>query len=108
MQVYSVLLRDPQNLDNLMLWAASLLCLFGFLRSGKVMIPTASAYDPSVHLNLADITVNNLLSPTIIQDGIKASKTDPFRHGVSIHIGQTGCQLCPGERPPQLPGCVTE
>ena len=31
----------------------------------------------------------------MIQVRIKASKTDPFRQGVSIYMGATGKQLCP-------------
>ena len=26
---------------------------------------------------------------------IKSSKTDPFRHGVTLYLGQTGVDLCP-------------
>ena len=95
LQVHTVLIRDPKNFDNIMLWAASLLCFFGFLRSGEITIPAATAYDPTVHLNFADIAVNNPSDPSIIQVKIKASKTDPFRQGVLIHIGKTGCRLCP-------------
>ena len=87
-----MLIRDPKDFDNIMLWAASLLC---FLRSGEITIPAATAYDPTVHLNFADIAVTNPSVPSIIQVKIKASNTDPFRQGVLIHIGKTGCQLCP-------------
>ncbi len=78
-----------------MLWAACLLCFFGFLRSGEITIPDASSYDPSAHLNYSDIAVDNPLAPSIIQIRLKASKTDPFRQGVHIHIGKTSNQLCP-------------
>ena len=36
--------------DASMLWAAALMCFFGFLRSGEVVIPTDSAFDPTTHL----------------------------------------------------------
>ena len=78
-----------------MLWSAFLLCFFGFLRSGEITIPDASSYDPSVHLNFNDIAADNPTSPKILQIRIKASKTDPFRQGVNIHIGRTDNSLCP-------------
>ena len=36
-------------------------------------------------------------SPKVIQVQIKVSKTDPFRKGVTIHLGswRTGNELCP-------------
>ena len=43
LKVYSVLESDPSNFDNIMIWAASLVCFFGFLRSGEVTIPSATA-----------------------------------------------------------------
>ncbi len=81
--------------DNVMLWAASLLCFYGFLRSGEVSIPSASVFDPSAHLCLNDISVNNALQPTIVRVHLKTSKTDPFRLGVDVHIGHTSNALCP-------------
>lgn len=53
------------------------------------------SYDPSVHLSFSDIATDNLLPPNIIQVKIKASKTDPFRYGVSIYIGRSNNALCP-------------
>ncbi len=79
-------LHNP-SFDNVMLWAASLTCFFGFLRSGEITIPSPSRFDPSAHLCLSDIS--------IIRLHLKASKTDPFRQGVNIHVGRTGSTLCP-------------
>ena len=31
----------------------------------------------------------------MVQIKIKASKTDPFRHGVMVYVGKTGNELCP-------------
>ena len=70
-------------------------CFFGLLRSGEITIPDASAYDPSVHLNFNDIAADNPNSPKILRIRIKASKTNPFRQGVNIHIGRTDNPLCP-------------
>ena len=52
-------------------------------------------YDAQSHLCFDDIQVDNRASPTLIQVRIKASKTDPFRHGVTLHIGATNGPLCP-------------
>ena len=95
LKVHSILQFNPTEFDHIMIWAASLVCFFGFLRSGEITIPSLSAYDPSVHLNRADIAVNDPDNPTIIQLTIKKSKTDPFRQGVNIFLGATGNTLCP-------------
>ena len=78
-----------------MLWAAFLVCFFGFLRSGEITIPDAAAYDPSTHLNFTDISIDDLTTPKIICIRLKCSKTDPFRQGVDVHIGRTDQTLCP-------------
>ena len=49
-QIDHILLKDPSNSDNIMLWSASLLCFFGFLRSGEITIPTLTSYDPELQL----------------------------------------------------------
>lgn len=78
-----------------MLWAAFLVCFFGFLRSGEITIPSSSSYDPSVHLNFSDISLNSVTSPSVVAIRLKCSKTDPFRQGVTIYIGSTNQTLCP-------------
>ena len=50
-KIHQVLLCNPNDFNNIMLWSAFLLCFFRFLRSGEITIPDASSYDPSVHLN---------------------------------------------------------
>ena len=72
-----------------MLWAACCTCFFGFLRSGEITVPSAGEYDPGAHLSYGDVTLDSRESPTMAQVNIKASKTDPFRKGVSIYIGRT-------------------
>ena len=52
-------------------------------------------YDPTVHLCQGDIRIDSHRSPTFLQVQIKASKTDPFRQGVTLYIGATGTDLCP-------------
>ena len=87
--------RDPGNCDHIMLWAACCTCFFGFLRSGEITVPSAGEYDPGAHLSYGDVMLDSRESPTMAQVNIKASKTDPFRKGVSIYIGRTNNGLCP-------------
>ena len=94
-QVHKVWAQSPTEFNHIMLWAASTLCFFGFLRSGEITLTSTTNYDPSAHLSYDDISVDNATKPSIIQVRLKTSKTDPFRQGVSIYIGKTGNQLCP-------------
>ncbi len=75
--------------DASMLWAAAVTCFFGFLRAGKVVVSSDSSFDPNIHLTAADISVDNHSSPSYLAIRIKASKTDPFRQGVTIYLGRT-------------------
>ena len=42
-----------------------------------------------------DVQINSRENPTVLKILIKASKTDPFRKGVSIFLGRTDNSLCP-------------
>ena len=77
-----------------MLWVAATLCFFGFLRMGEAVAPSAR-YDPAVHLSYTDACVNDKSSPEWMGVHFKASKTDPFRRGITMYIGATGKDLCP-------------
>ena len=94
-QLRSVWEKDPKNGDHIMLWAACCTCFCGFFRSGEITVPSAKEYDPGAHLSFGDVTLDSCENPTLAQINIKASKTDPFRKGVSIFIGQTNNDLCP-------------
>lgn len=83
------------SVNNTMLWAAACCCFFGFLRSGEATVPSHSAYDPSVHLSLADVSVDSQTNPQTVILRIKASKTDQHRVGVNIFLGRTNNDLCP-------------
>ena len=80
-------LTSQSGRDALMLWAAATMCFFGFLRAGEVVVSSDSAFDPSIHLTVKDISVDSHSSPSYIAVNIKASKTDPFRRGVTIYLG---------------------
>ena len=83
--------------DYRMLWAASLLGFFDFLRAGEFTVPSMSAFDPASHLTLADVSIDSYQDPSVLSVVIKKSKTDPFRHGVTLFIGRTHSKLCPVE-----------
>ena len=71
------------------------LCFFGFLRSGEMVAPDDSNFDPAQHLSFRDITVDSLTCPSCLSVNIKQLKTDPFRVGVLVIVGWTGEDLCP-------------
>ena len=85
----------PNWYDATMLWAACCMCFFGFLRSGEIVVPSDSDYDPTVHLSVGDVRVDNTSSPSYLEIYIKASKTDPFRQGVRVYLGKSNTDICP-------------
>ena len=91
--------RSPTVHDAKMLWAASSLCFFGFLRSGEVVMTSPKEYDPeydpAYHLGFKEVRLDCCSAPTFLQVQIKASKTDPFRQGVTVYVGRTDNGLCP-------------
>ena len=78
-----------------MLWAAVTMCFFGFLRVGEIVAPPGSGFDPSIHLSVGDVSVYSHSIPSYLAVSIKASKTDPFRQGVTIYLGRTHDWICP-------------
>ena len=85
----------PDHLNATMLWAAACMCFFSFLRSGEVVVPSDSAYDPAVHLSQGDVRVDNTANPQYLEVHLKVSKTDPFRLGVTVYLGRSHAKLCP-------------
>ena len=51
--------------------------------------------DPSSHITINDIAVDDDRNPAMIQFTLKASKTDPFRKGVQVAVGKTENDICP-------------
>ena len=85
----------PVRPDGVMLWAAACTCFYGFLRAWEIVIPTDTGFDPEVHLTQGDVRVNDVRDPQYLEVRLKASKTDPFRLGVSVFIGKTSSGNCP-------------
>ena len=68
---------------------------FAFLRSREVVMPTETEFDDQCHLCFEDISVDDRCNPSYLQVTLKASKTDPYRQGVKVHVGKTDNELCP-------------
>ena len=94
-KIKSVWDNQAENYDTIMLWAACCLTFFGFLRAGELTVPSDSAFDPSVHLSWGDLAVDNPMNSTVMSVRLKASKTDPFRKGITLYIGRVSSDLCP-------------
>ena len=94
-RVGATLKSQEATWDRRMIWAAMNLCFFGFLRSGEICCPSVSHFDPTCHLSPADLMVDSHTRPTRLSVCIKASKTDPFRLGVTLVLGATQRDLCP-------------
>ena len=47
------------------------------------------------HAHSRDIYIDSHDNPTIVTIHLSHSKTDPFKAGVSIHLGWSGCAVCP-------------
>ena len=85
---------SPDSHDSSMLWTAACMCLFGFLQVGEEVVPCISKCKSSINLCFGDVRVNSRVNPQYLEVHIKASKTDPFRQGVSIYLGATHSPLC--------------
>ena len=77
--------------DKVMLWAVMLTAFYGFLRVSEYTASHVRRFNPLTTLCMSDITTHI----TSISLHIKASKTDPFRQGTTIHISQNNSHLCP-------------
>ena len=78
--------------DTVMIWAACALAFFGI---GEMTIANNSAYDLSIHLSISDVMFDHASSPSAMFSTKKASKTDPFRKGITLALGRTYRPLCP-------------
>ena len=71
--------------DKRMLWVAFCTAFYGFLCASELCSPSPRSFDPLSTLCCSDVTV----TPTAVRVTIKASKTDPFRHGCVVTLGVT-------------------
>ncbi len=74
-----------------MLWSASTLAFYGFLRGGELTCPSTTQFHPARHLSTRDIKASdNALIFTI-----KVSKTDQLGKSVTRTIPATRTSTCP-------------
>ena len=92
-QIKEELARAPDYLptDKLMLWSAFTLAFYGFLRSSEFTSPSASQFNPLVHLSTTDVSFTSTGCLTL---HLKASKTDPYRQGCSLLIAPSHRSVC--------------
>ena len=58
-------------------------------------MPSDSGFDASAHLAWGDLAVDDPGQPNVLSVQIKASKTDPFRKGITLFVGKISSGLCP-------------
>ena len=51
--------------DVVMIWAAAVLCFFGFFRSSEITTPNAAGFNPKIHLAWGDVAIDSAQSPTL-------------------------------------------
>lgn len=79
--------------DARLLWAACCLGYFGFLRAGEFTVTNSSS--AASIIQISDVAVDSLSSPSILRVFLKRAKSDPFGKGIEIYLGKTGLPLCP-------------
>lgn len=82
---------DPDPFRARLLWAASCLGFFGFMRSGEL---TNDGKEPPA-IRVGDVAVDSHTTPSILSVFLRRAKTDPFGKGVHIYLGRTGALICP-------------
>ena len=82
------------NFDSKMIWAAICLAFFGFMRISEFTCD--GPFNPQENMSSNDICfLPSSTSPSCMKVALKASKTDPFRQGISLTIGATNSIFCP-------------
>lgn len=76
-----------------MWWTAACICFVGFFRAGKITVPTASSYDPAIHLSWGDVSISE--DRRRLRVFLKRSKTDQYGRGTEVFIGAMDDDLCP-------------
>ena len=77
--------------DKVMLWAALTTAFYGFLRVSEYTSSHRTKFDPHTTLLFSDVTIEGDVAHIVI----KASKTDPFRNGITIRLAANTSTLCP-------------
>ena len=77
--------------DKTLFMAASLIAFYSLLRVSEYTCENPNSFSPSESLALSDIQFQN----SLLFLRIKASKTDPFKQGVTVRIPTIKSVLCP-------------
>lgn len=81
-------INDAHSLDHQMLTAACCLAFAAFLRCGEFTVGNTEKWNPAINVSRSAITfLPNFDDATHMQLTLPASKTDPFRKGISILVG---------------------
>lgn len=91
--ILGVVKRNPTGFNNIMMWAACCLGYFAFLRSGEFTVN--EPFNPSHHLAVEDVAVDNHHNPTLLSIHLKKSKTDQEKVGITLYVGRTHQEICP-------------
>jgi len=84
------ILGDLTNLADASFDAAAKVAFAGFLRCGEFTVGSSSAFDPAINLARSAVEfVPSIDHPTHVCLTLPASKTDPFRSGVTVFISRT-------------------
>ena len=78
--------------EQIMMWAVCCTAFFGFFRLGELLEATPQS---RVGIKAKDVTVDNVIEPTVISLHLRQSKTDQFGKGADIHLGRTKQDVCP-------------
>lgn len=90
-------LRPSEEPAHRTLYAACCLAFSALLRCGEFTISGSGKFNPEIHLSRGSISfIPDLESATHILLALPASKTDPFRKGISITVAAApGSPSCP-------------
>lgn len=89
LQKLAAVCGDLNLIENLNFDAAIKLAWAGFLRTGEFTVNSGKNFDPTENLCRSAVEfIPNITDPSHIRLTLPASKTDPFRKGVSILIAR--------------------
>lgn len=75
------------SFDDIVFVTAAKLAYAGFLRCGEFTIDKPNSFDPNIHVTRSSIRfMPSTINPDHVILTLPASKTDPFRKGVTIYI----------------------
>ena len=94
-QLRSVWSREVHNYDHILIWAVCCVSFFGFFRLGELIPSSVSAFDPAMHMLLADVAADCPSRPTLISLQLKWAKTDQFGRGATVFLSRSDSDVCP-------------